>query len=156
MTLSTVVLALQVGCGGGGSQATPAPAPRPSLDDVTRTTFAPELGVDIATMSRRPSGLYVQELRAGTGAVAYRDRTAVVRYIGWLANGKEFDRGEVPVKLGAGEVIRAWEEGVLGMRVGGVRRLVTPPNLAYGSRGSGNTIPADAVLVFEMQLVDVR
>jgi FKBP-type peptidyl-prolyl cis-trans isomerase len=106
-------------------------------------------------MLRRPSGLYVQDLETGQGTVASRDRTAVIRYAGWLANGKEFDRGEISVKLGGAQVIRAWEEGVLGMRVGGRRRLVTPPNLAYGSRGAPPDIPPNAVLVFEVVLTSV-
>ena len=91
----------------------------------------------------------------GTGAVATRGRSVVVRYAGWLANGKQFDSGEVTVTLGQNKVIRAWEDGILGMRVGGRRRLVTPPNLAYGSRGAGDDIPPNSVLVFEMEVTAV-
>ena len=78
----------------------------------------------------------------------------VVRYTGWLPNGKEFDSGEISVIIGSNKTIRAWEEGLLGMRVGGRRRLVVPPTLAYGARGSGE-IPPNAVLVFEMELRSV-
>lgn len=91
----------------------------------------------------------------GTGGVALRGRTVIVRYSGWLANGKQFDSGEITVTLGSNKTIRAWEDGLLGMRVGGRRRLVVPPALGYGSRGSGDVIPPNAVLVFEMEMTSV-
>jgi peptidylprolyl isomerase len=125
------------------------------VDDVTRATFSAELNVHLDSMIRRPSGLYVQDLRVGTGAVATRTRTAIVRYAGWLTNGKPFDSGEISVTLGTNKTIRAWEEGLLGMRVGGRRKLVVPPSLGYGSRGGGDIIPPNAVLVFEMELMSV-
>ncbi len=90
----------------------------------------------------------------GKGAVVTRGRTAVVRYAGWLPSGEQFDSGEISVTVGSRQTIAAWEEGLLGMRVGGRRRLVSPPNLAYGARGAGK-IPPNAVLVFEMQVTDV-
>lgn len=148
------------GCGGGASTASSArsanaaPTPQP-LDEVERTTFAPGLGVDLTKMIKRPSGLYVEDLATGTGSVASRDRTVVLRYIGWLPNAKKFDEGEITVPLGQNKVIRAWEDGVLGMRVGGRRLLVTPPSLAYGNRGAGNDIPPNSVLVFILQLQSV-
>jgi FKBP-type peptidyl-prolyl cis-trans isomerase len=106
-------------------------------------------------MTRRPSGLYVQDLQMGTGGVALRGRTVIVKYAGWLANGKPFDSGEISVTLGSNKTIRAWEDGLLGMRVGGRRRLVVPPALGYGARGSGDVIPPNAVLVFEMEMTSV-
>lgn len=130
-------------------------APQPIAGDVERTTFDASLGVRLADMTRRASGLYVQDLEMGTGAVVTRGRTAVVRYAGWLPSGEQFDSGEISVTLGSRQTIPAWEEGLLGMRVGGRRRLVSPPNLAYGSRGAGK-IPPNAVLVFEMQVTDVQ
>src|SRR6185437_3234376 len=109
-------------CGGGGGTPATATAvvtvPQPIAGDVERTTFAPSLGVDLSKMTRRASGLYVQDLRMGDGAIAARDRTVAIKYVGWLPNGKEFDRGEISVSLGKNSVIRAWEEGLLGMRVG--------------------------------------
>ena len=145
-------------CGGGsGTSTSAAPgsgsAPVPVLSDVERTTFAPELNVHLDSMIRRPSGLYVRDVMVGSGAVATRGRTVVVRYSGWLANGKQFDSGEISVTLGSNKTIRAWEEGLLGMRVGGRRRMVVPPSLGYGSRGSPDVIPPNAVLVFEMELM---
>ncbi len=83
-------------------------------------------------MMRRASGLYVQDLKIGTGAIALHGKSMVVRYTGWLASGKQFDSGEITVTIGAKGTIAAWEEGLLGMRVGGQRRLVVPPNLGYG------------------------
>ena len=144
-------------CGGGGSASTtptPASNPRPIAGDVERTDFNPSLNIHLDSMTRRASGLYVQDLVMGTGAVAGRERTVVVRYAGWLPNGKQFDSGEISVIIGANKTIRAWEEGLLGMRVGGRRRLVVPPTLAYGARGAGD-IPPNAVLVFEMELRSV-
>jgi FKBP-type peptidyl-prolyl cis-trans isomerase len=106
-------------------------------------------------MLRYASGLYVQDLTTGTGSVATRGRTVVVRYAGWLPNGKQFDAGEISVTLGTNKTIRAWEEGLLGMRAGGRRRLVVPPALGYGSRGAGNDIPPNSVLVFVMEVTGV-
>jgi peptidylprolyl isomerase len=152
----TALLVAALACGGGSA---PPPSttsqPAPIQGDVERTTFAPSLGVDLGAMTKRASGLFVQDLEMGTGAVAVRGKSVVVRYAGWLPNGKRFDSGEVTVTLGTNKVIRAWEEGLLGMRVGGRRRLVTPPNLAYGPRGAGDDIPPNAVLVFEMQVLSV-
>lgn len=105
-------------------------------------------------MTRRASGLYVQDLVMGNGAVSTRGRTVVVRYTGWLPDGRRFDSGEITVSLGTNKTIPAWEEGLLGMRVGGKRRLVVPPNLGYGSRGAGE-IPPNAVLVFEMEMTSI-
>jgi hypothetical protein len=143
----------------GGPSTAGAPSattvPQPIAGDVERTTFAPVLGVDLSKMMRRVSGLYVQDLTVGTGSVAATGRTAVLQYTGWLPNGKQFDQGEITITLGTNKVIRAWEEGVLGMRVGGSRRIVSPPQLAYGARGAGEDIPPNAVLVFELTLTDV-
>jgi FKBP-type peptidyl-prolyl cis-trans isomerase len=150
--------------GGGGATSSPAPSSASTsssstsslpVDEITRTTFSPELNIRLDSMIRRPSGLYVQDLRVGNGSVATRTRTAIVRYSGWLANGKPFDSGEISVTLGTNKTIRAWEEGLLGMRVGGRRKLVVPPSLGYGARGGGDVIPPNAVLVFEMELLQV-
>lgn len=151
----TVALLTVLACGGGSAPASTTSQPVPIQGDVERTAFAQSLGVDLGAMTKRASGLYVQDLEMGTGAVAVRGKSVVVRYAGWLPNGKRFDEGEITVTLGTNKVIRAWEDGILGMRVGGRRRLVTPPNLAYGSRGAGDDIPPNAVLVFEMQVMSI-
>lgn len=129
--------------------------PVPIAGDVERTAFDPALSVHLDSMTKRASGLYVQDMVMGSGAVATRGRTVVVRYAGWLPNAKQFDSGELSVTLGSNKTIPAWEEGLLGMRVGGRRRLVVPPNLGYGSRGAGNDIPPNSVLVFDMEVLSV-
>jgi FKBP-type peptidyl-prolyl cis-trans isomerase len=107
------------------------------------------------------------DLRVGTGAEATAGRRVTVNYTGWLYSasapenkGQQFDSsvGGTPFMftLGASEVIRGWDQGVLGMRVGGQRRLVIPPALAYGSAGAGNgRIPPNATLVFDIELLNV-
>lgn len=156
-TVAVALLLVIAACGGGASSPSPAagPAPQPLATDVERTAFDPSLNVHLDKMVRRPSGLYVQDVTMGTGAIAVRGRTAVVRYTGWRSDGKQFDDGEVSVTLGSRQTIAAWEEGLLGMRVGGKRRLVVPPNLGYGERGAGADIPPNSVLVFDMSLQSV-
>ena len=124
-------------------------------------TYAAELDVDLATMTRSETGLYYQDVVVGDGASADVGRTALVHYTGWLPDGTEFDSsrdGDDPLEvvIGEGRVIAGWEEGLRGMRVGGQRRLVIPPDLAYGSQGAGGVIPPDATLVFDVELVEIR
>ncbi|MCG6987653.1 MAG: FKBP-type peptidyl-prolyl cis-trans isomerase [Gemmatimonadetes bacterium] len=110
-------------------------------------------------MRRTPSGLYIQDIKVGAGAVARRTSTVSVRYTGYLADGTIFDTtgGDKPVsfRLDGGDVIRGWTEGIPGMREGGIRRLVVRPELAYGKRGTAG-VPPNATLVFDIQLVNVR
>jgi FKBP-type peptidyl-prolyl cis-trans isomerase len=107
------------------------------------------------------SGLQIVEIEAGTGPEARSGQEVTVHYTGWLTNGTKFDssraRGD-PFKfsLGRGQVIRGWDEGVAGMKVGGRRRLVIPPDLGYGSRGAGGAIPGGATLLFNVELLGVR
>lgn len=152
--------AFMMACASGGSSSTTTPVRPASVSpvadgDIEHTTFSPTLDINLAKMMRRNSGLYVQDLQVGTGSVAAQARTAVVRYAGYLPDGKKFDSGEITISIGAGKVIRAWDEGVLGMRVGGRRRLIAPPHLAYGSRGAPPDIAPNAVLVFDMELTQV-
>lgn len=120
--------------------------------------YAPELQIDLSTFELRPSGLYVQDVEVGEGPIARRTSRVWIHYVGWLPDGTIFDGslGGDPyhTRLGGNEVIRGWNEGITGMRRGGVRRLVVPPDLAYGSRGRGD-VPPGATLVFEVELVDV-
>jgi len=106
------------------------------------------------------SGLQYDDLRVGQGAAARSGTDVVVHYTGWLTNGTKFDssrdRNEpFGFALGQGNVIAGWEEGVAGMRVGGMRKLVIPPSLGYGAWGAGDVIPPEATLVFEVELLAV-
>jgi len=142
---------LVTGCASGG-------AGRGVL--LEETVFSPSLGVDLQRMTPTSSGLYFQDLRVGQGESARSGLKVAVRYDGWLPDGRLFDSSQVagePISftLGRREVIRGWEEGVEGMRVGGLRKLVIPSSLGYGRRGLGGVIPPDATLVFLIELVQV-
>lgn len=117
--------------------------------------------VDDSQYTTTASGLKYYDFVVGDGAEAVKGKTAVVHYTGWLTDGTMFDsslnRGQTfPFQIGAGRVIKGWEEGVAGMRVGGRRQLVIPPSLGYGAAGAGGVIPPNATLIFEVELVDVR
>ena len=115
-------------------------------------------------MNTTPSGLQYEDTVTGSGAEAVKGNQVAVHYTGWLyvngVAGNKFDsskdRGQ-PFKfpLGGGQVIRGWDEGVAGMKVGGTRRLVIPPDLGYGTRGAGGVIPPNATLLFEVELLGV-
>ena len=115
-------------------------------------------------MQTTSSGLQFEDTIDGTGDLAESGQHVTVHYTGWLysngVKGNKFDsskdRGD-PFKfsLGQGQVIRGWDEGVVGMRVGGTRVLVIPPDLGYGARGAGGVIPPDATLMFEVELLDI-
>jgi FKBP-type peptidyl-prolyl cis-trans isomerase len=110
---------------------------------------------------RTPSGLEYTETQTGTGAQAAAGKTVSVHYTGKLTNGKVFDssltRGTpIEFKLGAGRVIKGWDEGIALMKVGGKATLTIPPELGYGDRGAGSVIPPNATLIFEVELVSVK
>lgn len=105
--------------------------------------------------------LKYEDLKEGSGAEAKKDDVVEVHYTGWLEkNNKKFDSsvGKRPFsfKLGAGDVIKGWDEGVPGMKVGGKRKLIIPPELGYGVRGAGDDIPPNATLVFEVELLKIK
>jgi FKBP-type peptidyl-prolyl cis-trans isomerase FkpA len=107
------------------------------------------------------SGLTYEDIEAGTGATAQSGQKAKVHYTGWLTNGQKFDSSKdrnepFEFKLGAGQVIKGWDEGVVGMNVGGKRRLTIPPALGYGARGAGGVIPGNAQLIFEVELLGLE
>jgi FKBP-type peptidyl-prolyl cis-trans isomerase FkpA len=108
-----------------------------------------------------PSGLKYEDLDAGTGATAQSGQKAKVHYTGWLTNGQKFDSSKdrndpFEFTLGAGQVIKGWDEGVVGMKVGGKRKLTIPAALGYGARGAGGVIPPNAELIFEVELLGVK
>ena len=128
-----------------------------SVATMTATTAAAQQAV-------LPGGTRVTEVKAGSGVLAEPGRAVAVHYTGWLyvdgGKGTKFDssrdRGQPFIfTLGLGEVIMGWDEGVAGMKVGGKRKLVIPPDLAYGERGAGGVIPANATLTFEVELLKV-
>jgi FKBP-type peptidyl-prolyl cis-trans isomerase FkpA len=106
------------------------------------------------------SGLIYEEVTVGDGAEAAHGHRVTVHYTGWLTNGTKFDSSKdrddpFEFHLGQGQVIKGWDEGVAGMKVGGKRKLTIPPALGYGARGAGGVIPPDATLVFEVELLGV-
>ena len=106
------------------------------------------------------TGLKYEDLVEGEGEVAEANQKVSVHYTGWLTDGKKFDssldRNEpFSFPLGGGRVIRGWDEGVQGMKVGGKRKLTIPPQLGYGSTGAGGVIPPNATLVFEVELLEI-
>jgi FKBP-type peptidyl-prolyl cis-trans isomerase FkpA len=123
-------------------------------------TFATELDVHLDHMTKQPSGLYVLDIAEGSGPAVTPGQTAQVHYTGWLADGKQFDSsvGGTPLEfvVGQGRVIAGWDEGVAGMKKGGKRRLVIPPELGYGAEGYPGAIPRNATLVFDVELVGIR
>ena len=112
-----------------------------------------------------PSGLKIIDTQPGTGASPKTGQTCVMHYTGWLydngTKGKKFDssvdRNEpFAFKIGVGQVIRGWDEGVSTMKVGGKRTLIIPPELGYGARGAGGVIPPNATLIFDVELLDIK
>src|SRR5215510_14328738 len=105
--------------------------------------------------------LEIEDIKEGTGPAAKAGQTVVVHYVGTLTNGKKFDssrdRGQgFKFSLGAGQVIKGWDQGVAGMKVGSLRKLTIPPHLAYGASGFPPVIPPNSTLVFEVELLEVK
>jgi len=149
-----IIAALSVllaACASGG-----APATRP----MESIPFASSLDVQLEKMTKTATGLYYRDIEVGTGPVIRERMDIHVIYTGWLTNGVKFDStavGQPPltIPIGRGRVIKGWDEGIIGMRVGGRRLLIVPPELAYGSSRAG-VIPADAVLVFDVKVVSAK
>ena len=127
---------------------------------IESTTFAAALNVDLAASTKTSTGLYYRELTVGNGATATASSRVSVYYGAFFANGQQFDGLVSPsapysFTLGTQTVIKGWEEGLVGMKVGGVRQLIVPPALAYGSSGF-QAVPPNAVLVFTVTLAGVQ
>jgi len=123
---------------------------------ITRFTKNDSPAADQAT----PTGLVTEDLVVGTGAAAQTGDNVSVNYTGWLTDGTQFDssydRGQpFTFQLGVGSVIQGWDQGIVGMKVGGKRRMTIPPDLAYGASGRGS-IPPNATLIFEVELVEIK
>jgi len=175
MVLTLVCLTLTVASGctqpttGKKSGQTAPPAGKNATEGAAAASTTPSP----TSASPKPAGaekqgaepaegkLQITDLVVGTGKVAETGKSVTVHYRGTLADGTEFDsshkHGEpFSFPLGAGKVIPGWDEGVKGMKVGGKRKLVVPPDMAYGSRGAGGVIPPNATLTFEVELLDVK
>ncbi|MFZ5503887.1 MAG: FKBP-type peptidyl-prolyl cis-trans isomerase [Pseudomonadota bacterium] len=114
--------------------------------------------VELLSVIRNSGELEIEDITEGTGREAVPGQRVSVHYTGWLTNGRKFDsskdRGQpFSFNLGGGQVIRGWDQGVVGMKEGGVRKLTIPPQLGYGARGAGGVIPPNATLVFEVELL---
>ena len=150
--VGAIMLAL-VSCRKGDSSAQVSGSPE-------TLTYAKELDVHLDHMTKKPSGLYVLDVKEGSGPAVGAGQVAQVHYTGWLVSGEQFDSsiGGTPLEfpVGQAKVIEGWDEGVAGMKVGGKRRLVIPPELGYGAAGAAPVIPPGATLVFDVELVGIR
>jgi peptidylprolyl isomerase len=138
------------------TETTPAPT------SVTKNqTLIASNSMSDTNVVTNPSGLKYVELEEGTGASPERGQTVVVHYTGTLENGKKFDSSRdrnspFEFKIGIGQVIKGWDEGLSTMKVGGRRQLIIPPELGYGSRGAGGVIPPNATLLFDVELLGIK
>jgi FKBP-type peptidyl-prolyl cis-trans isomerase FkpA len=158
------VVALLCGIGGwsvltGGGASCNKHEDVPSVAQ-TPTSEAPPVPAVPKAQADEPGELIAKDLVVGTGTEARSGDKVSVHYVGTLTSGKEFDSSRkhgqpFAFELGAGRVIKGWDQGVVGMRVGGKRMLTIPPSLGYGARGFPPVIPAGATLVFEVELLDV-
>jgi FKBP-type peptidyl-prolyl cis-trans isomerase len=129
----------------------------------TKTATAPAAGGPTKVTgegTKTPDGLQYWDIKVGTGRTAEKGLRVRVHYTGWLTNGKKFDSSvggqPFPFRIGSGDVIRGWDLGVAGMKVGGQRQLRIPPDLAYGAKGYPGVIPPNATLIFDVQLLGVE
>ena len=126
-------------------------------------TESPDAGAAVASSSSAPpadDGLRIEDLVVGTGWEATKGDKVKVHYVGTLTNGSEFDssrKNDAPLdfQIGEGQVIRGWDQGIPGMKIGGKRKLRVPPDFAYGAKGSPPVIPPNATLIFEVELLEV-
>ncbi len=145
------LLALTIMSAAQTAPAKKAPA-TPATSGPTKVTGEP---------TKTASGLEYWDIKVGTGAIAQSGHQVKVDYTGWLTNGKKFDSSVGTGKpfdfmLGAGQVIKGWDEGIVGMKVGGKRQLRIPPDLAYGVKGFSTLIPPNSTLIFDVRLVDAK
>lgn len=150
--LLAILLCATAACGGSTTEPVAVP--------IEQTTFDPSLGVTLAQSTKLPSGLYYRDITVGTGTVLAAGQTVGMRYVGYFVNGDVFDANAAPkpvfsFTLGSGQVIKGWDQGLVGMKVGGRRQLIIPPELAYGRYDYG-PIPGNSVLVFTVDAVSAQ
>lgn len=160
IAVSRACLPLFVACAAPKPKSAPPPASALTVPEA-RAEAAPETPLEPSPSSSHitPSGLGVEDLTVGSGAIAEPGMRVRLHYVGTLEDGSVFDssrqRGApFEAQLGQGQLIKGFEEGIAGMRVGGLRRLIIPPELGYGERGTGN-IPPGSILIFEVELLAV-
>lgn len=160
-----IVLAGKVFLGRETSTSQEVPTPEPlqmdDTSDVVLSSPQAEIVSGGTTNVEEVTELKIEDTKVGTGDEAVNGKKAIVHYTGYLTDGTEFDssvkRGmPFAFALGAGEVIKGWDQGVVGMKVGGKRKLTIPPELGYGEAGAGGVIPPNAVLVFDVELIAVE
>lgn len=144
----------------GGAPAEQAASTTPAMATTSDQNAQAPQGDQGAVNQQLPDKLTITDETVGTGAEAKAGDLVTVNYVGTLANGQVFDASAnhgqpFSFQLGAGQVIPGWDQGLVGMKVGGKRRLVIPPDLAYGAQGAGGVIPPNATLIFEVELVKV-
>ncbi len=122
---------------------------------IEETTFASVLGVDLTQSTKTPNGVYYRDLTVGAGATVVNGNFIDVAYTGWLSSGYQFESNVYSFRLGTGNAIAGWHDGIQGMRLGGVRQIIIPPHMAYGATGSG-PIPGNAVIVFRVEIVGAQ
>jgi peptidylprolyl isomerase len=160
-----VLVVAQLTTSSAAAIASPAePVTAPTLVAAAAPEVASEVADNLSAKSEytaTPSGLKYRDLTVGTGAMPQKGQTVSVQYTGTLTSGKKFDssrdRGQpFEFRIGVGQVIKGWDEGVGTMKVGGRRELMIPPDLAYGNRAVGGVIPANSTLMFDVELLGVR
>jgi FKBP-type peptidyl-prolyl cis-trans isomerase FkpA len=164
VVVSAAALLAMAACGGGRDEAEPAATPAADAPfDMRDVAFAPELDIDLDAMTRTDEGSYIRDVRVGRGAEAVDGRAVSIEYSGWLPDGTLFEQRPSPdgfglseFVLGEGAPVPGLNAGISGMRTGGVRRIVLPPEHGYGLVGRPADVPAHSVLVFEVRLLGVR
>jgi FKBP-type peptidyl-prolyl cis-trans isomerase len=158
------LLIAQIGGGQKAAIAAPIESPQPAIVTKAETKQLiadTSMTTNPSNEQTTPSGLKYVDIKVGDGATPEKGQTVTVHYTGTLVNGEKFDSSRdrnqpFQFKLGVGQVIKGWDEGLSTMKVGGQRQLIIPPELGYGSRGAGGVIPPNATLIFDVELLGVK